>query len=77
MGNKERELKPFDDRHICLYCGNEEKRHWDEYTEYYECDCEDVKFNTEIKEQIERLQRQIRPPKFKTEKRLFLVPINK
>ena len=27
---------------ICLYCGEEKKLKYEEYTSYYECDCADA-----------------------------------
>lgn len=30
-------------QHICLFCGNEMKKKWDHYDEFYVCDCEDFR----------------------------------
>ena len=64
---------PSDVNLICLYCGQKEKRHWDEYTSYYECDCEDVVHNEKINKQIAELKTQLRRPRFKLEEKTHLV----
>jgi hypothetical protein len=48
--------------HICLYCGEEEKKKWDDYDEYWECDCDDAKKERDIQHQIEMLKQEI--PKY-------------
>jgi len=47
---------------ICLFCGEEEKKHWDEYESYLECDCKDAKLDRSIDDQICKLKPQ-RPKK--------------
>ncbi len=57
----------------CLYCGNEIKQRYNEYTPYWECDCVDAKKNKEIDEQIFLLERS--KPKFKYKKQEIIVKI--
>lgn len=42
---------------ICMYCGQNKKEYWDEYTKYYECDCIDAIKDREIDEKIAELER--------------------
>jgi len=75
--NTDRVIKLHEVDHICLFCGNEKKKHWDDYTPYYECDCEDVVFNNKIKEQIDGLKKQLRKPRFVVEKKPHLIALDK
>lgn len=56
----------FDNR-ICLYCGEEMQSKWEEYDNYYECDCEDAKKEREIQSQIEKLKYQLPKPNYSIE----------
>ena len=42
---------------ICLFCGEELKQHYDEYTPYYECDCKDALRGRQIDEEIRKLEK--------------------
>lgn len=63
-----RKVIPDGSNPICMFCGNQEKRRWDEYTSYYECDCVDAKYNRDLIEQMRQLQsdlkRKLRKPKY-------------
>jgi len=54
----------FFEHHICLYCGEEIKVKYDEYTPYYECDCPDAKKKRHIEDQIRKLEDEIPKEKF-------------
>ncbi len=49
---------------ICLHCGMPMKRQYEEYQEYYECNCPDANHNRAIRAQIEELKRCLKQPKF-------------
>lgn len=68
-------LEPHEIDHTCLFCGQGMEKHWDEYRAYYECDCEDVRFNEQIYEQIRVLREKLRKPKFVVERKPHLVAI--
>ena len=48
---------------ICLYCGEEIEPQYEEYTEYYECNCLNAKKGREIIKQIRKLEMTI--PEYK------------
>lgn len=50
--------------HICLFCGKEKEKEWDEYDYYYECYCDDAKKYKSIKEEIDKLELSLPKPKF-------------
>jgi hypothetical protein len=50
--------------HICLFCGEEMNEKWDNFTQYYECDCPDAVKKREIDKRICELQSQIPKHKF-------------
>lgn len=45
-----------DYEHICLFCGKEIRKRYEDYTPYYECECEDAKKNSEITDKIRQLE---------------------
>jgi hypothetical protein len=49
---------------MCLFCGKEEKEHYEDYTKYYECDCSDAVEYRRIKNQIAELELKLPQPKF-------------
>ena len=59
----------------CIYCGNDKKEEWDEYTKYFECACPDSKKKLAIERKIRELQRQIPKPRFRSERRWVLTRI--
>jgi len=61
---KQEKIIDFWSSHICLYCGEEMKSHWDEYDKYYECDCQDAKLERELNDKIENLKRQLPKEKY-------------
>ena len=61
--------------HTCLYCGNEIKQRWEEYEPYYECECDDVKKNRRIDEQIRALDYSRPQPKFKFIQEKYVIPL--
>lgn len=61
---------------ICLYCGNEKKRKYEEYELYYECDCSDAKKIRKINKQIEKLEDSKPKEKFKVVTKNVLVDVN-
>lgn len=60
---------------ICLFCGKEIESQWDEYDEYYECNCNDAVKNRLIDEKIATLERSRPEPKFEIEQRDVLIKI--
>lgn len=70
---KEKVLTQTELNHICLFCGKQKAKHWDDYTPYYECDCEDVRFNEQIAKEIKALEAKRRKPKFAIEQKPHLV----
>ena len=40
---------------ICLFCGEEIQRRYEDHHEYYECECADAKRDREITEEIRHL----------------------
>lgn len=73
---EEKILSSIEAEHVCLFCGQQEKRHWEENTPYFDCDCEDVLFNKKIYEQMRDLEKKLRKPKFEVERKWHLV-VNK
>jgi len=57
---------------ICLFCGNEKEEEWDEYTQYFQCNCKDAKKYREILEQIGKLKDQLPEPKYEIIKQTVL-----
>lgn len=49
---------------MCMYCGKEIKGRYEEYQEYFECECADAKKEREIKEKIRKLKAEIPEPKY-------------
>jgi len=60
---------------ICLYCGKDIPRRWEEYTEYYECECIDAVRVRFIEKQISTLRSSIPSPKYTIEKKNILTKI--
>lgn len=52
---------------ICLYCGEEMKQKWEEYDDYYECDCDDSKKEKAIRLKIEMLEKELPKPNYSIE----------
>lgn len=50
---------------ICLYCGKHKESKWDEYTNYYECDCYASKRNRQIDKEISDLEMERPKKRFK------------
>jgi hypothetical protein len=65
----------FGAQNICLYCGQQMKGQYEEYTLYYECDCPDAKKEREIREQIRKLELQLPRPKFEIREESVLCKI--
>jgi hypothetical protein len=76
MSKREGEIVSFGDR-ICLFCGKPKKSHWEEYNEYFECDCTDAQKEREIREQIEKLKYQLPCEKFEIREEQVLYKIRK
>ena len=57
---------------ICLFCGEEEKPHYEEYEKYYECDCKDAVRTRKILSEIEKLKRDLPKPKYEIINKLVL-----
>jgi len=56
-------MKPkiLDTHRICLYCGKEIKSRFEEYQEYFECNCPDALKKKEIEEKIRKLKMTVPP----------------
>jgi hypothetical protein len=52
-------------KHICLFCGKEKEKHFDDYTPYWECTCEDAKKTLEIERKIDILRSELPKERFK------------
>lgn len=57
---------------ICLYCGQEIKRQWDEYDSYYECNCSDAVLARQLDFEIDQLKQKYPKHKFAITKVLVL-----
>jgi len=57
----------------CFFCGQEKKEHWDEMTNYFECNCEDAKKNREIDRKISDLEYSRPKHKYKIGRGLVLI----
>ena len=49
---------------ICLFCGEKMQEKWEEYTQYYECDCKDAIKVREIRKKIDVLKLEMPNHKF-------------
>lgn len=56
--------KILETTNICMFCGQEEKEHFEEYTRYFECDCSDAVEYRRIEREIEKLKQKLPQPKF-------------
>ena len=72
-----KEINDYDAEHVCLFCGNLEEEHYEEYEKYYECNCEGAKETRRIEDAIRSLQRQLPQKKFKLIKKTFVVESKK
>jgi len=61
---KEGKILQFGAGNICLFCGQQKKSKYEEYEQYFECDCPDAKKERQIRAQIDELKRQIPREKF-------------
>lgn len=61
----------------CLYCGKNKTQYFEEYQEYYECDCNDSILKRDIDEKIINLQRQYPREKYIYEKLSVIKKIDK
>jgi hypothetical protein len=62
-------------QNICLYCGQQMKGQYEEYTQYFECNCIDAQKEREIREQIRKLELQLPRPKFEIREESVLCKI--
>jgi hypothetical protein len=72
----ERKLKPLE-TNVCLFCGIQKQKKWEEYQPYWECDCEDSIKERKILSKIEELEQQLPRPKFEIVEQLMLRTVNK
>ena len=49
---------------ICLYCGKQKKSKYEEYEQYYECDCSNAVSRRRIEEKIDKLKQSIPDSKY-------------
>jgi hypothetical protein len=59
----------------CVFCGNKIHSRYEDYQEYFECECDDARHNRKIRESIRGLEKQLIKPRF--EIRNIVVPIAK
>jgi len=71
--SKEKDVTLKDTNIICLFCGKTMKQKWDEYNDYYECDCDDAKYDREIDREIEELKNMRPKHKYKIINKRILV----
>jgi hypothetical protein len=71
----EGKIIPFGSDNICLFCGQPEKQHYEEYEAYWECDCADAQKEREIQEQIRKLKATLPREKFEIRKEHVLYKI--
>ncbi len=60
----------------CLYCGEEIKGRFEEYTEYLECECSDAKKERKLNDQIRDLAAKMPKEKYCIEQSLVLYKID-
>jgi hypothetical protein len=72
---KEGKILQFGAGNICLYCGQQKKSKYEEYEQYFECDCSDAKKEREVKAQIEKLKQQLPREKFEVREEQVLYKI--
>jgi hypothetical protein len=72
---KKGKIIAFGAQNICLYCGQQIKGRYEEYTLYFECDCPDAKKEREIRKEISKLQCQIPRHKFEIREESVLCKI--
>jgi hypothetical protein len=55
-------LKPSD--RICLFCGQPEQEHWEDYEKYYECNCPGAIETRKIQDEIKSLEQRLPKTKY-------------
>lgn len=49
---------------VCVFCGKEKKRLWDEATPYYECECKAAQYERKILKEMSELKRKLPQPMY-------------
>jgi len=70
------ERKIVDTHHICLFCGQEMVKDYDEYTPFYECNCPDAQLERKIMEQVHALQMSMPEHKYSLDTAIVLRKID-
>lgn len=60
---------------ICLFCGKTLLEDYDDYQQYFHCNCKDYKLTESLKSQIDVLKSQMPEPKYEIDKITILKKI--